>query len=63
MNKVQQAAGRVIRTDDDYGVIALLDERFLQRTYLSLFPREWSDYRRTDIENIKEVVEHFWKYV
>ena len=63
MNKVQQAAGRVIRTDDDYGVIALLDERFLQRTYLALFPREWSDYRRTDLENIKEVVEHFCKYV
>ena len=63
MNKVQQAAGRVIRTDDDYGVIALLDERFLQRTYLSLFPREWSDYRRTGNQEIKDIVEHFWKYV
>ena len=30
MNKVLQAAGRVIRTSEDYGVIALLDERFLQ---------------------------------
>ncbi|MBQ3544108.1 MAG: ATP-dependent DNA helicase [Lachnospiraceae bacterium] len=63
MNKVQQAAGRVIRTDDDYGVIALLDERFLQRTYLSLFPREWSDYKITGSHEIKDIVEHFWKYV
>ena len=63
MNKVEQAAGRVIRTDEDYGVIALLDERFLQRTYLSLFPREWEDYKRVGTQDIKEVVEHFWKYV
>lgn len=63
MNKVEQAAGRVIRTDDDYGVIALLDERFLQRTYLSLFPREWSDYKITGSHEIKDIVEHFWKYV
>lgn len=28
MNKVLQAAGRLIRTSEDYGVIALLDERF-----------------------------------
>ena len=63
MNKVQQAAGRVIRTDEDYGVIALLDERFLQRTYLSLFPREWSDFKRAGLEEIKSIVEYFWKYV
>lgn len=63
MNKVQQAAGRVIRTENDYGVIALLDERFLQRSYLSLFPREWENYKIVEIENVRETVEHFWKYV
>lgn len=63
MNKVAQAAGRVIRTDDDYGVIALLDERFLQRTYLSLFPREWEDYKVAGINDIKEITERFWRYV
>ena len=41
MNKVLQAAGRVIRTSEDRGVILLLDERFLQREYGALFPREW----------------------
>lgn len=37
MNKVLQAAGRVIRTSEDRGVILLLDERFLQREYGALF--------------------------
>ena len=63
MNKVLQAAGRVIRTDDDFGVIALLDERFLQRDYQALFPREWSKFEVIDSKNAGDVVEHFWKYV
>ncbi|MDE7431048.1 MAG: DEAD/DEAH box helicase family protein [Lachnospiraceae bacterium] len=63
MNKVLQAAGRVIRTHEDFGVIALLDMRFLQKAYLSLFPREWADYKVTDIDNIGDIVSHFWKYV
>ena len=41
MNKVLQAAGRVIRTEEDKGVIALLDDRFAGRRYLEIFPREW----------------------
>ena len=45
MNKVLQAAGRVIRTSEDRGVILLLDERFLQREYGALFPREWEKRR------------------
>lgn len=63
MNKVLQAAGRVIRTHEDFGVIALLDMRFLQRSYQMLFPREWADYNISDIENAGENVRHFWKYV
>ena len=41
MIKVLQAAGRCIRTDDDKGVILLLDKRYSQRIYQSLFPYEW----------------------
>lgn len=63
MNKVLQAAGRVIRTTQDYGVIVLLDERFLQRQYRSLFPREWSDYQEVNQNTFMEKVERFWKYV
>ena len=61
MNKVLQAAGRVIRTADDIGVIALLDERFLTTSYLKMFPREWSDYQRVSLSQMESKVEDFWK--
>lgn len=37
MNKVLQAAGRVIRTKEDVGCILLMDERFRSTEYRSLF--------------------------
>ena len=52
MNKVMQAAGRVIRTMEDKGIILLLDERFTKKDYLRLFPAEWDDYVVTDLENV-----------
>jgi Rad3-related DNA helicase len=61
MNKVQQAAGRVIRTLSDVGVIALLDERFLERENLALFPREWEDYRVCSLDGAEKALEAFWK--
>lgn len=60
MNKVMQAAGRVIRTEEDMGVVALLDERFLGRDYLRLFPREWEGYSTCRIDDINEILEEFW---
>ncbi|WP_425388934.1 ATP-dependent DNA helicase [Bacillus marinisedimentorum] len=44
MNKVLQAGGRLIRSEDDHGVIVLIDDRFLQRKYQSLLPEEWRHY-------------------
>ena len=41
MNRVLQAAGRVIRTQEDKGVVVLLDVRFQEARNRSLFPREW----------------------
>lgn len=38
MNKVLQAAGRVIRTQEDRGVVLLLDDRFARTEYTRLFP-------------------------
>lgn len=61
MNKVLQAAGRVIRTAEDVGIIALLDERFLTPAYLRMFPREWENYSRVSMERIEEKVEAFWR--
>ena len=63
MNKVRQAAGRLIRTDRDRGVILLLDDRFLTPRSRSLFPMEWADLRRTDLSRIEEELNSFWKNV
>ncbi|RKM61955.1 ATP-dependent DNA helicase [Butyrivibrio sp. CB08] len=60
MNKVLQAAGRVIRTVDDTGVAALLDDRFLQGSYRALFPREWSGYRTVSTTSVKNEISRFW---
>ena len=60
MNKVLQAAGRVIRTENDIGIIALLDERFLQLSYRRMFPREWDSYEVVSLEKIAKRVERFW---
>lgn len=60
MNKVLQAAGRVIRTAEDIGTITLLDERFLQPSYLRLFPREWSDFQVVSQDNVQKNIERFW---
>ena len=61
MNKVLQAAGRVIRTEEDRGVILLLDERFLQKDYRSLFPREWEERHIVDAGQIEGEVRSFWE--
>ena len=41
LHKVVQAAGRVIRTDTDQGVLHLLDDRFQRRDVRRLLPRWW----------------------
>lgn len=63
INKVLQAAGRVIRTQEDRGIILLLDERFLQADYVPLFPREWRERKVCNLKQMKEEVERFWKEV
>lgn len=60
MNKVMQAAGRVIRTMEDRGVILLLDDRFLRKEYQALFPREWNSYQAVNRENVAEAISNFW---
>nr|MCR5715588.1 ATP-dependent DNA helicase [Lachnospiraceae bacterium] len=60
MNKVAQAAGRVIRTVEDTGIVALLDERFLQNSYVRMFPKEWTNYHKVTIAGVKNVIDDFW---
>ena len=61
LNKVLQAAGRVIRTQEDEGMILLLDERFLSPATRQMFPREWADYQVVDLQQIEQVEKDFWK--
>jgi DNA excision repair protein ERCC-2 len=41
INKVMQAAGRVIRTETDEGRILLIDDRYFTLKYRNLLPKEW----------------------
>jgi len=45
-NNVLQAAGRLIRSSHDAGIILLLDQRFGSGRYTQLFPQHWQNYRR-----------------
>lgn len=60
MNKVLQSAGRVIRTEEDQGIILLLDERFQGRQYQEMFPREWSGIQTCRLRQLDEKLKSFW---
>ena len=63
MNKVLQAAGRVIRTAEDTGTILLMDDRFLLRENQMLLPEEWDSYYEVNLYNYEKVLEQFWEKV
>ncbi len=62
MNKVLQAAGRVIRGEQDRGVVVLIDDRFNTPSYLRLFPEHWRGCRlvRTP-EALEREIREFWQ--
>jgi len=61
MNKVMQAVGRVIRSENDLGVVVLLDERFCYNSYSRLFPRHWEQKTVVNSEeNISQITKDFW---
>ncbi len=61
MGRVLQAAGRVIRTATDKGLIFLIDERFTHRRYMELFPSLWKNWRPiAKPEDVKPLLARFW---
>jgi len=61
MNKVLQAAGRVIRTESDAGIVLLIDDRFATAKYRGLFPSHWANMRTVrDIGRLEEFLRRFW---
>ena len=62
MNKVLQAAGRVIRTEQDRGVVLLLDDRFAQEGYRRLFPRHWAHLQYLPGAGaLRQALRSFWQ--
>lgn len=62
MNKVMQAVGRLIRTENDRGAALLIDERYMWNDYKTLFKKEWDDYEVVyNIEELTEALQMFFK--
>lgn len=60
-NRVLQAAGRVVRTETDRGVIVLVDERFLHSRYRELFPAHWRGYQVVqNTAQTRQKLKRFW---
>jgi DNA excision repair protein ERCC-2 len=60
INRVLQAAGRVIRSDKDRGIVVLIDDRFRSPRYKSLFPKEWKPVRVDNMEYLSRILKDFW---
>ena len=62
MIKVMQAAGRVIRSEDEKGVVFLVDDRFATPEYYQLFPEHWKHIKYIDnARGLLGEVNEFWK--
>jgi len=61
INKVMQAAGRVIRTEGDRGCVLLIDERYSSERYSGLLPRHWDPVTHfRDPATLGAIVNDFW---
>lgn len=60
-HKVLQAAGRVIRDEEDKGVVLLIDDRFATGAYRTLYPPHWRHMRRVeDADGLSKALAAFW---
>lgn len=61
LNKVQQAAGRVIRSENDIGFIILIDDRFTNTIYTKILPSEWFPLKTPRFyKNLSADLKCFW---
>ena len=62
MNKVMQAVGRLIRTENDRGAALLIDERYMWNDYKTLFKKEWNDYEVVySTDELNDSLQKFFK--
>jgi DNA excision repair protein ERCC-2 len=58
--RVFQAAGRVIRTENDRGTVLLIDTRYSHPQYKDLFPQEWQVHQTQNPRQIGQILDEFW---
>lgn len=62
LNKIMQAAGRVIRTEADRGVIMLMDERYNYHTYSQVIPMDWQP-ENTRLNRFDKDIKETWERI
>lgn len=60
-NRVTQAAGRLIRSEDDFGIVLLIDDRYGRQDYRQLIPQDWNAQHTDDREECLEAIRVFWQ--
>jgi DNA excision repair protein ERCC-2 len=63
MARAVQSAGRVIRSENDRGIIVLMDDRFLEKNYFESLPQDWFSETPKELvsTSILRDVSEFWK--
>ena len=62
MNNVLQAAGRVIRQEDDMGIVVLADDRYATPKYRAMFPEHWKGVQYAgNASSLAEIMRRFWQ--
>lgn len=62
MNNVLQAAGRVIRREEDRGIVVLADDRYATPKYRALFPKHWQGVKYAgNASSLAEIIRRFWE--
>ena len=62
INRVLQAAGRVIRTENDRGVVLLIDQRYARFQYKSLLREEWDPIWVQSPRQLADGLQKFWNH-
>ncbi|MFQ5740750.1 MAG: ATP-dependent DNA helicase, partial [Acidobacteriota bacterium] len=60
IQRVLQAAGRVIRSENDRGAVLLIGDRFSRFSYRRLLPREWNPVRVGSERAVSMALDRFW---
>ncbi len=60
-NRITQAVGRLIRSENDYGLVLLIDDRYARQEYRTLLPEAWHTIHTKDKDEAIRLVREFWK--